>query len=151
LLHYDSLNKKLRSRKGSRISAITKCGAIPEVFDYRVLLEPEGHFIGTLNEDFAIESLPGDVFPARQYLVAHLRIGNAWFASPTRRASRRRCRSGWRGAGPKRRNERCGVAPARRGDAGDALTRDYQLPQSAAEQIVDYLDQGKRALGVVRR
>src|SRR5258706_11587810 len=62
LLHHDGLNKKIRSRKGSRISAITNGGAIPEVFDYRVLLEPEGHFIGTLNEDFAIESLPGDVF-----------------------------------------------------------------------------------------
>src|SRR6185436_565844 len=62
LIHHDSLNKKLRSRKGSRLSAIVNGGAIPEVFDYRVLLEPEGHFIGTLNEDFAIESLPGDVF-----------------------------------------------------------------------------------------
>ena len=62
LIHHDSLNKKLRSRKGSRLNAIVNGGAIPEVFDYRVVLEPEGHFIGTLNEDFAIESLPGDVF-----------------------------------------------------------------------------------------
>ncbi|HET9350321.1 MAG TPA: DEAD/DEAH box helicase, partial [Burkholderiales bacterium] len=49
LVHYDSLNKKIRGRKGSRLSAIVNGGAIPEVFDYRVLLEPEGHFIGTLN------------------------------------------------------------------------------------------------------
>jgi ATP-dependent Lhr-like helicase len=49
LLHYDSLDHKLRARKGSRMTAITSGGAIPEVFDFRVVLEPEGHFIGTLN------------------------------------------------------------------------------------------------------
>ena len=76
LIHYDSLNKKLRSRKGSRMTAIINGGAIPEVFDYRVLLEPEGHFIGTLNEDFAIESLPGDVFQLGNTSWRILRIGN---------------------------------------------------------------------------
>ena len=62
LIHYDAVNRKLRARAGSRLTAIMSGGAIPEVFDYRVILEPEGQFIGTLNEDFAIESLPGDVF-----------------------------------------------------------------------------------------
>src|SRR5882672_1569428 len=76
LLHYDSLNHKIRSRKGSRLSAITNGGAIPEVFDYRVVLEPEGHFVGTLNEDFAIESLPGDVFQLGNTSWRILRIGN---------------------------------------------------------------------------
>src|SRR5687768_8791000 len=75
LLHYDSLNRKLRSRRGSRMSAILNGGAIPEVFDYRVVLEPEGHFIGTLNEDFAIESLPGDVFQLGNTSWRILRIG----------------------------------------------------------------------------
>src|SRR5437762_178526 len=55
LIHYDSIERQLRARRGSRMSAILNGGAIPEVFDYRVLLEPEGHFLGTLNEDFAIE------------------------------------------------------------------------------------------------
>ena len=76
LIHHDSLNHKLRARKGSRMSAIINGGAIPEVFDYRVLLEPEGHFIGTLNEDFAIESLPGDVFQLGNTSWRILRIGN---------------------------------------------------------------------------
>src|SRR5205085_2782068 len=76
LLHYDSLNHHLRARKGSRMGAITNGGAIPEVFDYRVLLEPEGLFIGTLNEDFAIESLPGDVFQLGNTSWRILRIGN---------------------------------------------------------------------------
>ena len=58
------------------MNAIVNGGAIPEVFDYRVLLEPEGHFIGTLNEDFAIESLPGDVFQLGNTSWRILRIGN---------------------------------------------------------------------------
>ena len=76
LIHHDSLNRKLRARKGSRLNAIVNGGAIPEVFDYRVVLEPEGHFIGTLNEDFAIESLPGDVFQLGNTSWRILRIGN---------------------------------------------------------------------------
>jgi ATP-dependent Lhr-like helicase len=75
-IHYDSLNHKIRTRKGSRMAAIINGGAIPEVFDYRVQLEPEGHFIGTLNEDFAIESLPGDVFQLGNASWRILRIGN---------------------------------------------------------------------------
>src|SRR5258708_7711337 len=51
-------------------------GAIPEVFDYRVRLEPEGSFIGTLNEDFAIESLPGDIFQLGNTSWRILQIGN---------------------------------------------------------------------------
>src|SRR5256886_758864 len=76
LIHYDSIERQLRARKGSRMSAILNGGAIPEVFDYRVLLEPEGHFLGTLNEDFAIESLPGDVFQLGNTSWRILRIGN---------------------------------------------------------------------------
>src|SRR4029078_7034513 len=55
LLHHDALNRKIRSRKGSRMSAITNGGAIPEVFDFRVVLDPEGHFIGTVHEDIALQ------------------------------------------------------------------------------------------------
>jgi ATP-dependent Lhr-like helicase len=62
LIHHDAVNRKLRARKGSRMTAINSGGAIPELADYRVVLEPEGVFIGTLNEDFAIESSAGDVF-----------------------------------------------------------------------------------------
>ena len=52
----------MRARKGARLTALTCGGAIPDNADYDVVLEPEGTFIGTLNEDFAIESLPGDIF-----------------------------------------------------------------------------------------
>ena len=61
-LHRDAVNRRLRARKGARLTAITCGGAIPDNADYQVILEPAGIFVGTLNEDFAIESLAGDVF-----------------------------------------------------------------------------------------
>src|ERR1700739_3821252 len=62
LVHRDEVNARVCGRRGSRMLAITNGGAIPEVADYRVLLEPNDTFIGTLNEDFAIESTAGDIF-----------------------------------------------------------------------------------------
>lgn len=61
-LHYDSVNRRLRARRGARLTAITCGGTIPDNADYDVILEPAGLFIGTLNEDFAIESMAGDIF-----------------------------------------------------------------------------------------
>src|SRR3954471_5526379 len=76
LIHHDSLHGKLRARKGSRMTSIMNGGAIPEVFDFKVILEPEGHVVGTINEDFAVESLPGDVFQLGNTSWRILKIGN---------------------------------------------------------------------------
>jgi len=167
LLHYDAVNRKLRGRKASRMVAIMSGGAIPEVFDYRVLLEPEGLFIGTLNEDFAIESLAGDVFQLGNTSWRILRVGNGvvrvadahgqppsmpfWLGEAPARSdevsaavSRLRSEADTRLPGPD--------APQRPGelDAASAwLMEAYQLSRSAAEQIAAYLAQGKRCLGVV--
>ncbi|MEO7136766.1 MAG: DEAD/DEAH box helicase, partial [Gemmatimonadales bacterium] len=62
LIHHDTVNGRLRGRRGARMLAITSGGAIPDNADYRVILEPENTFIGTVNEDFAVESLQGDIF-----------------------------------------------------------------------------------------
>jgi ATP-dependent Lhr-like helicase len=62
LVHHDAVNGRLRGRRGARMIAITSGGAIPDNADYRVVLEPEGTFIGTVNEDFAVESMAGDIF-----------------------------------------------------------------------------------------
>src|SRR5438552_663783 len=62
LVHRDEINGRVRGRRGARLLAITSGGAIPEVADYRVVLDPDETFIGTLNEDFAIESAAGDIF-----------------------------------------------------------------------------------------
>jgi ATP-dependent helicase Lhr and Lhr-like helicase len=61
-LHRDAVNGVLRPRRGARLTAITNGGAIPDQFDYDVILQPEGLFVGSLNEDFAFESMPGDIF-----------------------------------------------------------------------------------------
>ena len=61
-VHWDRVNGRLRARRGARLAALTNAGTIPENADYAVVLEPSGTVIGTLNEDFAIETLPGDIF-----------------------------------------------------------------------------------------
>jgi len=61
-LHRDQVNHRLRGRRGSRLAAITSGGAIPDNAMYTVVAEPEGTVIGTVDEDFAVESLRGDIF-----------------------------------------------------------------------------------------
>ena len=61
-LHHDAVNRVLRARRGARLAAVTNAGVIPDQFDYDVVLLPEDHRVGTLNEDFAFESLAGDIF-----------------------------------------------------------------------------------------
>src|SRR6266513_6376706 len=62
LIHHDAINHRLRGRRGSRLVALTSGGAIPDNADYRVVLDPSETFLGTVNEDFAVESLAGDIF-----------------------------------------------------------------------------------------
>ncbi|HKX37555.1 MAG TPA: DEAD/DEAH box helicase, partial [Burkholderiales bacterium] len=167
LIHHDSLNRKLRSRKGSRLTAIVNGGAIPEVFDYRVLLEPEGHMIGTLNEDFAIESLPGDVFQLGNTSWRILQIGNGVVRVADAKGQPPSMPF-WLGEAPARSDEMSAAVsalraavdfelpgpdePRKEGElsaAVDLLKKDYLLGQSAAEQIAAYLAEAKRSLGIV--
>src|SRR4030095_12705790 len=62
LVFVDGVNGKLRARKGAKLTAVMSGGTIPDAADYQVVLEPEGLTIGSVNEDFAVESLAGDVF-----------------------------------------------------------------------------------------
>ncbi|HEY4164673.1 MAG TPA: DEAD/DEAH box helicase, partial [Dongiaceae bacterium] len=62
MIHHDTVNHMLRERRGARLTALTSGGTIPDNADYQVMLEPENHVIGTVNEDFAVESLAGDIF-----------------------------------------------------------------------------------------
>ena len=61
-LHWDKVNQIIRARRGAGLVAMTCGGAIPDNADYDVIAEPSGTFVGTVNEDFAIESLPGNIF-----------------------------------------------------------------------------------------
>ena len=90
LVHRDEVNATVRARRGARLLAQTSGGAIPEVADYRVILEPDDTFIGTLNEDFAIESNAGDVFQLGnaswlilQVVGGDVRVADAKGAPPT--------------------------------------------------------------------
>src|SRR4029079_5269720 len=89
LVHRDEVNHMLRGRRGSRLLSLVSGGAIPEVADYRVVLEPEDTFIGTVNEDFAIESMAGDIFQLgnvswqiTQVLSGTVRVRDAQGAPP---------------------------------------------------------------------
>jgi ATP-dependent Lhr-like helicase len=75
LVHRDEVNARVRGRRGARMLAIASGGAIPEVADYRVVLDPGDTFIGTLNEDFAIESSAGDVFQLGNASWRVLKVG----------------------------------------------------------------------------
>ena len=61
-LHLDDVNGRLSARRGAKLTAVTCGGAIPDNADYDVIAEPQGEKVGTVNEDFAIESLPGNIF-----------------------------------------------------------------------------------------
>ena len=149
------------------MTAIMSGGAIPEVFDYRVVLEPDGMYVGTLNEDFAIESLPGDVFQLGntswrilQIAGGVVRVADAKGQPPSMPF--------WLGEAPARSDEMSAAVsqmraqadtllpgpdtPRREGELAPAiewLERDYGLARSPAEQIAAYFAEGKRALGVV--
>ncbi|MGA7293385.1 MAG: DEAD/DEAH box helicase, partial [Terriglobales bacterium] len=60
-LHHDRINRKLRARRGARLAAITSGGAIPDNSLFTVVAEPDGGVVGTVDEDFAVESMAGDV------------------------------------------------------------------------------------------
>jgi len=60
-LHRDMVNRRLRARRGARLAAITSGGAIPETALFSVVVQPEEITIGTLDEDFAVESNAGDI------------------------------------------------------------------------------------------
>ena len=89
-VHHDAVNGELRGRKGARLAAVTSGGAIPETGDYRVVAEPDDTFIGTVNEDWAVESMAGDIFllgthswQIRKVEAGVVRVRDAGDAPPT--------------------------------------------------------------------
>ena len=89
-LHYDSVNQEVRGKRGARLAALTSGGAIGENGDYRVVAEPDDTFIGTVNEDWAVESMAGDIFllgshswRIKQVAAGTVRVIDAGDAPPT--------------------------------------------------------------------
>src|SRR5204863_5668620 len=88
-IHRDRVNGVIRGRRGARLAAITSGGAIPDNANYFVVAEPEGTIVGTVDEDFAVESLAGDVFllgttswRVRRVEAGRVRVENAHGAAP---------------------------------------------------------------------
>lgn len=79
-LHRDAVHGRLRARRGARLSAITNSGAIPETADYDVVEAPGETFVGKVNEDFAIESLAGDIFLLgnKSWRIQRVSAGKVW-------------------------------------------------------------------------
>jgi ATP-dependent Lhr-like helicase len=160
-LHRDRINGVLRGRRGARMTAIQCGGAIPEIADYRVIAEPEGVFVGTLDEDFSIESMAGDIVLLgttswrikRIEAAGIVRVENAHGAPPTIPF--------WNGEGPGRTlelseevsNLRIELAhrlsTAGVGDTIEWTMAECSLPREAAEQLVQYIKVQGEMMGVV--
>ena len=159
LIHRDAVHKMLRARRGGRLTAITSGGAIPDNADYRVMLEPEAQFVGTVNEDFAVESLQGDVFQLGNTSYRILRVERGTVRVEDAHGQPPSIPF-WLGEAPGRSTElsqavsrlrqeiqqRLGTHP---GAAVDWLTETVGLSPEAAFQIVEYLAAGRAALGAL--
>ncbi len=158
-LHHDTVNGELRARKGARLAAVTSGGAIPETGDYRVVAEPDDTLIGTVNEDWAVESMAGDIFllgthswQVGKVEAGVVRVRDAGDTPPTVPF--------WLGEAPARTAELSEEVSELRGRvdehlvAGDPdgarrwLVEAAGVDDAAATMIVDYLAVARAALGV---
>ncbi len=158
-LHRDRVNGVVRGRRGARLAAITSGGAIPDNANYLVVAEPDGTIVGTVDEDFAVESMAGDIFllgttswRIKRVESGRLRVEDAHGAAPSIPF--------WRGEAPGRTRElsaevsevRARIASTTDGAATAALRfliQDCGLDRSGAEQVVAYLRAGVAALGAL--
>jgi ATP-dependent helicase Lhr and Lhr-like helicase len=159
LIHYDAVNHVLRGRRGARLTALTAGGTIPDNAEYQVLLEPENQVIGTVNEDFAIESLAGDIFQLgnKSYRILRIergvvRVEDGHAMPPTIPF--------WLGEAEGRSNElshsvsrlRADIATHLQADATgksalNFLVDEVGVTNQAAEQLLSYLSAAHAALG----
>jgi ATP-dependent helicase Lhr and Lhr-like helicase len=159
-LHYDRVNSELRPRRGARLAASTSGGAIPETGDYRVVADPDDTLVGTVNEDWAVESMAGDIFllgshswQIRRVEPGVVRVRDAANAPPTVPF--------WLGEAPARTDELSEEVSALRrhvdeflaaGDPDGArrwIAEVSGVGPEAATTIVDYLAVGRAVLGAM--
>ena len=157
-LHHDQVNQQIRARRNARLTAITSGGAIPANFDYEVRLDPASIRIGTLNEDFAIESMAGDIFQLgnTSYKILRVepgvvRVADAKGQPPSIPF--------WLGEAPARSDLLSeSVDRMRRlvdehsltvSDAKKALVNECRLDEVSALQIAEYLVAAKKALSAM--
>jgi ATP-dependent Lhr-like helicase len=155
-LHRDVVHGMLRPRKGARLTSIMNGGAIPDQFDYDVIMQPEGLFVGTLNEDFAFESIPGDIFQLgnNSYRMLKIEQGKVYVEDAHGQPPNIPF---WFGEAPGRSRELSEAVSQlsetidhlldQSGDAAhDFVFNRLGLPTAAAEQLHHYLSTAKAAL-----
>jgi len=159
-VHRDAVNKRLSARRGARLTVITSAGTIPDNADYDVVLEPEDIRVGSVNEDFAIESLAGDIFQLgnTSYRILRIeagrvRVADAQGQPPTIPF--------WLGEAPARSEELSqsvsrltaemeGLLVGGGIEAARAwLMSEVGIAEPAARQLTDYLAVARAALGVL--
>ena len=133
LLHRDAVNRRLRGRRGARLGALTSGGAIPDNANYDVVLEPEGTLVGTLDEDFAIESMAGDIillgnnsWRIRRVEAGRVRVEDAQGAPPTIPF--------WLGEGPARTRELSAAVAGVREEAAFGLAPSANAPHATGDE-----------------
>ncbi|MFS8608207.1 MAG: DEAD/DEAH box helicase, partial [Gammaproteobacteria bacterium] len=157
-LYLDRVNGVLRPRRSARLTAVTNGGVIPDQFDYDVVLLPDEQPIGTVNEDFAFESMPGEIFQLgnTSYRIRKVETGKVyvedargeppgipfWFGEAPGRSDELSCAVSELRSRIDRELE---VATAQQ--VAESVSRDYGLSRDAATQLVDYLAAAKAALG----
>ncbi|HEY6722724.1 MAG TPA: DEAD/DEAH box helicase, partial [Polyangiaceae bacterium] len=159
-VHRDRVHERLRGRRQARLVALTSGGAIPEMADYRVVADPGEIFVGTINEDFAIESIAGDVFllgstswRIRRVERGVVRVVDAQGAMPTIPF--------WLGEAPARTAELSREVSRLRSEVSEALVRrgveaacswveeSCSLGSEAARALVEYLASAQQSLGLL--
>jgi ATP-dependent helicase Lhr and Lhr-like helicase len=166
LIHHDPINQRIRGRRGSRLLAITSGGAIPDNADYRVMLQPENTFVGTVNEDFAVESLQGDIFQLGNMSWRILQVAQGVVRVEDARGQPPSIPF-WLGESPARSDElSAAVAELRKSvedrleDRAEAMSwveallsphpeEKRDASRIAALQLVEYLGEAKRMLGTL--
>jgi ATP-dependent Lhr-like helicase len=150
LLHRDGVHKRIMARKRARLTAITGGGAIADVADYQVRLEPENTFIGTLNEDFAVEANVGDIFQLgnTSWRILKVERGVVRVADAKGQPS---SVPFWLGEGASRTEELSAEIADLREYCADqfALEREIGLSQEASMQIAQFIEDGRKVLGNV--
>jgi ATP-dependent helicase Lhr and Lhr-like helicase len=159
LIHRDAVHGMLRGRRGARLTALTSGGTIPDNADYRVVLEPDDVMIGTVNEDFAVESLAGDVFQLGNAAYRILRVERGLVRVEDARGAAPNIPF-WLGEAPGRSDQlsasvsrlRAQVDAAIGGPGGGEgaqhwLEEEVGIGAPAACQLVEYLGGGRSALG----
>src|SRR5437867_1526663 len=166
LIHHDAVNHRVRARRGARLVALTSGGAIPDKADYRVVLEPGETFIGTVNEDFAIESLAGDIFQLGNASWRILRVNSGqvrvedargqppsipfWLGeAPGRTAELSRAVSDLRADIEKKIEVDLGELGRSQRSVAAFLIDQTGLTETGAQQLADYFVATYKALGVI--